>query len=283
MVIDFHTHIFPDAIAPKALARLVDNLHTYAHLYGETVPHTDATLNGLHASGQAHGIDCQVVMPIATSSKPSSTLNDFAAQVDRTPGFRSFGSIHPANPEWPAELERIAALGLKGIKLHPEYQQFFVDDPAAIQVVKAASAYGLWVLFHAGADVGLPPPFHCTPDRVIRLRQAVPEARIILAHMGGYLLWEEVLRALPEMDALLDTSFCLPNHPERWDLFASLIRENGTDRILFGTDSPWEDQGIALQRTTDFFARYAFTPDEQAAILSQNARRILGIETPTAV
>ena len=98
----------------------------------------------------------------------SPTLNDFAAQVNRLPGLRSFGSVHPRNPVFRQELERVRSLGLRGIKLHPEYQGFFVDDPEGIAVVRAAADLGLWVVFHAGADIGMPPPIHCTPEDVYK-------------------------------------------------------------------------------------------------------------------
>ena len=83
MIIDFHTHAFPDKLAPGALAHLTENARAYAHLYGEAHPHTDATLDGLTASARRAGIDFSLVLPIATSPKPSRTINDFAAQADK--------------------------------------------------------------------------------------------------------------------------------------------------------------------------------------------------------
>ena len=276
MLIDFHTHLFPDAIAEKARARLVENPRPYASVYGETRPHTDATTAGLTASSRAAGLDVSVVMPIATSPRPSETINNFAAQVDALPGLRSFGSVHPDNPDAMKELERAASLGLRGIKLHPEYQGFFADSPACAAVVKKAAELGLWVLFHAGEDIGMPPPVHCTPAHVVRLRDRVPGAKIILAHMGGYRCWDEVERMLPSMDVYLDTSFCLPNERGEWDRFARIIRAAGCGRVLFGSDSPWADQAEALAAAREFLAAYGFSGEEQAAVLGGNAARILG-------
>lgn len=277
MIIDFHTHAFPDKLAPGALAHLVENAGKYAHLYGPARPHTDATLAGLIASETRSGVDVSLVLPIATSPKPSQTLNNFAAQADKTPGLRSFGSVHPENPEWREELERIAALGLRGIKLHPEYQGFFADDPACIEVVREAARLGLWVIFHAGADIGMPPPIHCTPERVVRLRQAAPDAKIILAHMGGYLCWTEVLEVLPAMGVAIDTSYSIPNHPESHALFAAIIRAVGVENVFFGTDSPWEDQKAGVDATRRFLKEQRFSEGEAAAILGGNAARILGM------
>ena len=170
----------------------------------------------------------------------------------------------------PADVVRkAAALGLRGIKLHPEYQGFFVDDPACAAVVRKASALGLWVVFHAGADIGMPPPIHCTPERVIRLRQDAPDAKILLAHLGGYRVWEEVLAAMPAMGAAIDTSFCIAGHPERCAA--------GVSRVFFGTASPWEDQAASLDATRRFLAASGFSREETAAILGGNAARELGI------
>lgn len=275
MRIDFHTHIFPDKIAACALRHLVENTRAYEHLYGPVSPHTDATMEGLLASSRKAGLDFSLVLPIATSPQPSPTINDFAAIVNQTDGLRSFGSVHPLNPAFEAEMERLKGLGLRGIKLHPEYQGCFADGPETIAVVKAAAARGLWVIFHAGADIGMPPPVHCTPERILRLRQAVPDARIILAHMGGYLLWEDVLQAVAGMDVYIDTSFCIPNHPDQHPLFAEIIRAVGPERVLFGTDSPWAAQKGTLQATELFLQEQGFTPDETEAILGGNAARIL--------
>lgn len=276
MLIDFHTHLFPDAIAGKALARLAENTRPYVSVYGETRPHTDATAAGLAASSREAGLDVSVVMPIATSPRPSETINNFAAQVDAMPGLRSFGSVHPDNPDAMKELERAASLGLKGIKLHPEYQGFYADSPACAAVVKKAAELGLWVLFHAGEDIGMPPPVHCAPAHVARLCDQAPGAKIILAHMGGYRRWAEAEALLPSMDVYLDTSFCLPNERGEWDRFARIIRTAGCGRVLFGTDSPWADQTEALAAAREFLAAYRFTGAEQAAILGGNAARILG-------
>ena len=280
MIIDFHTHLFPDAIAARALSRLVDNTRPYTQRYGETRPHTDATAAGLTASARAAGIDVSVVMPIATSPRPSETINTFAAEVDRLPGLRSFGSVHPRCPDAFRELERIRQLGLRGIKLHPEYQGCFADAPETVAVVKRAGELGLWVLLHAGEDIGMPPPVHCAPEHAVRLCEAAPEARIIFAHMGGYRQWQEAERILPGSGAYVDTSFCLPNHPEEWERFALLARALGADHVLFGTDSPWADQAQALACARRFFDQAGFTGEEREAMLGGNAAAILAGAAP---
>lgn len=277
MIIDFHTHIFPDAIAPKALSKLTYAIRTGGYDFEPDAPYTLATADSLAASSAAAGIDISVVMPIATSPHPSQTINSFAAAVNKRRGLRSFGSVHPQNPDALTELERICALGLKGIKLHPEYQSCYVDEPETVAVVRKASELGLWVLFHAGVDVGIKPPVHGTPERFARLRQAVPDAPIILAHMGGFSLWQEVEQIFPGLGFYVDTSTSLSAFPGEWDRFARIIRALGTDHVLFATDSPWADQATSLRVTNKFLSTYDFSEDEQKAILGGNAAKILSL------
>ena len=284
MVIDFHTHIFPDSIAPKALHTLTQNIRTADTRFDAGAPYTMATADSLLASSRDAGLDISVVMPIATSPHPSATLNAFAAEVDKLPGLRSFGSVHPDNPQAMQELEHIRELGLVGIKLHPEYQSCYVDEPATVTVVRKAAALGLWVLFHAGEDIGLPPPVHGTPARFARLREAAPDARIILAHMGSYGLWKDVERLLPGMGLYIDTSFSLTDSPPSsgttqvqaaWEPFVRIVRAMGTDHVLFGSDSPWSDQRRALHTLRDFLRFGQFNEQESQAILGGNAAGIL--------
>lgn len=275
MIIDFHTHLFPGNLAKKALDQLVKNLRAYEPESDPEAPYTDATAAGLIASERAAGIDLSVVMPIATSTRPSETLNNFAAEIDKIPGLRSFGSVHPKSPDALSELDRVCKMGLRGIKLHPEYQECYADSDETAAVVRHAAKLGLWVLFHAGTDVGMPPPVHGTPSRFARLRRAVPEANIILAHMGAFRLWEQAEREYRGLGFYVDTSFSLDDRPGDWESFARLIRILGTDHVLFGTDSPWADQTKSLRMTRSFLRGHGFTGDETSAILGGNAKRIL--------
>lgn len=278
MRIDIHTHIFPDAIAEKALCKLTESTRSYESIYGVITPYTNATADGLLASSKAAGLDYSVVLPIATSPHPSHTINNFAAAINKRPGLRSFGSVHPRNPEAMQELERIKELGLRGIKLHPEYQNCYVDESATIAVVKKATELGLWVLFHAGRDIGIQGPVHCAPEHVARLRDAVPDAHIILAHLGGFNMWKEIEGVLPSLGVYVDTSFSISKFTEQWELFARMIRALGVDRVMFGTDSPWNDQTQAVHVTEKFFKEYGFSKPESDAIFGGNAAKILGLE-----
>lgn len=264
MVVDVHTHAFPDALAERAVSHLA--------AVAQVPAYTDGTCAGLRASSRLAGIDLAVIAPIATKPSQVRSINAWAAAVNREAnGLLCLGTLHPQLEDWEAEIDRMVADGLRGIKLHADYQGFFVDDPALFPVYRALADAGLLVLHHAGVDIGLPPPVHCPPDRLARALDAVPELTVIAAHMGGYVQWDEVERCLVGRNLYFDTSYSLPDMgPER---FVSLARAHGVDRILFGTDSPWADQAAAV---ADFRA-LPFTGPEQAAILGGNAARLLGL------
>ena len=168
MLIDFHTHMFPDKIAERAIESLKQGIiNTHGKLLLE--PQTDGTLSGLLNSMDKYGVDMSIVMPIATSPTQHTTINRFAKESTDNRRIISFGSIHPRQEDWEEALEDIAESGLKGIKMHPEFQTFFIDEPIVEKIVRKCQGLGLLILFHAGEDYGYKPPFHCTPEKLRKL------------------------------------------------------------------------------------------------------------------
>ena len=283
MVVDFHTHTFPDSIAAAAVAKLQAASHTK--------PFTDGTVRALAASMAAASVDWSVVLPVATSPKQVPRVNNAAIAQNasaRETGILSLGCMHPDYTDWSAELARLAAQGVRGIKLHPVYQGTDFDDPRYLRILDRAGELGLLVLIHAGLDVGFPGVVRASPAMIWRAVQAVGPVTLVLAHMGGWRCWEEVMDLLPDTGAYLDTSFSLgamtPNGdgyyktPEELalldaDSFVGMVRRFGADRLLFGTDSPWGDQSACLRQ----FRALPLTDAEQDAILGGNAVRLLGL------
>ncbi len=263
MVIDFHTHIFPDHIAEKTIEKLsgVSGL----------APYTDGTLDGLKRSMTASGVDCSVVLPVATKPSQAASINAYAARITGRDGIISFGSIHPLSESWKSELDEVAALGLKGIKLHPEYQRFFIDDERVYPVIVYAKSLGLTVVFHSGVDIGLPEEVHCTPERARRMIGAVGGGKLVFAHGGGYLCWDDALRCLAGQNVYLDISFTVGRLSD--DKFLQLVRAHSADKILFGSDIPWGSQRIDLEAID----RIGLTEEERSRILYKNAAALLGI------
>lgn len=270
MIIDFHTHIFPDKIAGKTISILSER--------ASLTPSTDATLDGLLASMKEAGIDISVVLPVVTKPSQFDSVNAFAAEVNRERGIISFGGIHPDCENVEEKIEFLAAQGFRGIKLHPDYQDgVYIDDERYIRIIKHALYCGLLVITHAGLDVGFPDPVHCTPERSARMLDAVypgggiGEARIIFAHSGGHAMGEDVKKYLCQKNVWFDLAFTLGHVP--LGETADIIRAHGAERILFATDSPWSSQARDVERVK----KLGLTEDELELILWKNAAGLLGL------
>lgn len=262
MIIDIHAHCFPDQLASRALDVLCHNSGVPAC--------TDGTCGDLIASMRQAGIDRSVIVPIATRPSQARSINAWATMInEQHPELICFGTLHPLQDDLPAEIDRLVADGIRGVKFHPDYQEFFVDSPELTSMYRALADAGLVVLFHAGVDIGLPPPVHCTPDRLARVLDAVPSMTVIAAHMGGYECWDDVERYLVGRNLYFDTSYSLADlGPER---MVAMMCAHGTDRIVFGTDSPWTDQAAEVAGIRGL----SLTDDEINAVLGGNAERLL--------
>lgn len=263
MIIDFHTHCFPDDMAFKVVPFLAGA--------AGIKPVLDGTLSGLRNSMEQAGIDYCVIQNIATKTNQTSTINDWAAKVQCS-GIISFGSVHPDYSYWEDELIRIKKLGLKGLKYHPDYQRFFIDDEKMYKIYEKIFELDLIILFHAGLDIGLDPPYHCTPERLLKVIEKFPGGKIVAAHMGGYDYWDEVEMLLAGKDIFLDTSYSF-NDLGR-EKMSRLIKIHGTDKILFATDSPWTDQGEEIKNISSL----PLTEEDKKKIFWENAADLLKLK-----
>ena len=140
-------------------------------------------------------------------------------------------------------------------------------------IYEALFQEGLILLLHAGVDIGLPPPVHCTPDRLARVLDRCPGGKIVAAHMGGFRCWEESARLLAGRELYFDTSYSFTELGAVE--MAGLARAHGVDRVLFGTDSPWTAQAEELAK----IRRLDLLPLDQERILGRNALLLLGAGT----
>lgn len=266
MVIDFHTHIFPDKIAAKTIKALEEE--------GSVKAFTNGTLGGLKASMKESNIDISVILPVVTRPSQFDSVNSFAAEINGKEGIISFGGIHPDSEDYRGQLVEIKASGLPGIKLHPDYQATFIDDPKYINIIRYAVELGLIVIIHAGLDIGLPDPVHCPPERSAAMLSQIEgeHARIILAHMGGYDRWDDVEEYLVGTKAILDTSYCFGKISD--EQFIRIVKNHGADRILFASDSPWSGQKESLEHLKSL----ELTEEELEYITFKNAAQLLGME-----
>ncbi len=237
MIIDFHVHLFPDAIAAETVRSLAAGAGVN--------PRGDGTVADLLRRMDAAGVDRSVVLPVATRPDQEESILRWVSGLPRD-RFEPFGAVYPRGPEAARTVHRIAESGLRGFKLHPDYQGFFVDDPMADPVYEAAVERNLIVLFHAGVDIGLPEPVHAPPIRLRKVLDRHPGLRVVLAHLGGYRMWDEVEEFLVGRDCYLDTAYVLDSiDPEQ---FLRIVRRHGAEKVLFATDSPWGDASDELAK-----------------------------------
>ncbi len=261
-IIDFHTHFYPEKVVGKALAFVRSVL----------TPATDGTRQGLLSSMRKAGIELSLGLPLVASPKNTVSINRFAAAESYGP-IRCLGSVHPEDPDPAATVRWIAGMGLPGLKLHPEYQQFRFPEERLLPLWEACQEHGLWILTHAGCDVRYTPPFHSSPGELAAFHRRFPELVLVVAHFGGMEMWEEAERELVGSGVYLDLAFIGPEQlpPER---LTRLIRKHGADRVLFGSDSPWRGQREAV----DYIRSLPLTAAEQACIFYENAAKLLNLK-----
>jgi predicted TIM-barrel fold metal-dependent hydrolase len=266
MVIDFHTHVFPDRIAEKTIEKLEE--------FGQVKAFTNGTLEGLKKSMLENNITISVVLPVVTKPSQFDAVNTYAAEITGKEGIISFGGIHPDTEDYREKLMEIKKMGLLGIKLHPDYQETFIDAPKMVRIIQTATELDLIVLIHAGMDIGLPEPVHCSPKRTANMLNQIDrsDTRIVLAHTGGYGMWDEVEEELVGRNVWFDISYSLGIIDD--EQFVRIVKNHGADRCLFATDSPWSDQG----ETQDYLRKLDFTEEELERLFYMNALELLGME-----
>ena len=268
MVIDFHTHAFPDKIAKRALQSLVDGAVRASNC--KLVPVTDGTVSGLKKIMSECNIDLSVVLPIATRVTQSESINNFAESIN-CENIISFGSLHPLQEDWEYCLKDLAERGFKGIKLHPEFQDFFIDSKESVRILRLAEDLGLYTVIHAGKDVGFLPPVHATPEKIKNTLDYISGKYLVCAHLGSWSMWDDVKKYLVGTKVSFDTAYTANSADKEQTL--RIIRNHGADKIIFGSDAPWQSP----KSTLEFIRSLGLTETELELIEYKNAKRILGI------
>lgn len=267
MYIDFHVHAFADNIAERAISQLLANSAEFGF-----VPSTDGTVSDLRRMLKEKNISKAVLLPIATKPSQQTIINNWAISV-KDDFFYPFGTVHPQAEDRFNELQRIKDSGLYGIKLHPDYQDFFVDDDKMIPLYKQCAQLGLPVLIHAGIDPLSPQLVHCTPQAAARVFDAVPEMTLILAHGGGMLRWNDVEKYLAGKKGNLYFDISAISGYISHDQLSRIVKKHGADKILFGSDSPWSDPVNEINMVDSL----DLTDEEKDMIFYKNAMDILHI------
>lgn len=264
MLIDFHTHLFPDHIAEKALPNL-------AKISGLN-PVTNATMQVTLHKMDNWGVSLAVVLHIATNEKQQQNVNTYAKSINNE-RLISFGSVYPTSDTALTELDSVVQSGLKGIKLHPDYQGFDVDDPNVYPLYERLSSYHIPVVFHTGFDPLSPNHVHATPKMMLNVIRNFPNLKVICAHFGGMNMWNDTETYLVGKNVYFDTSMCASNiSPEQ---ATRIIKNHGYEKILFGSDCPWQSPLDSFE----FIDRLTITPNEKDFIFYKNALRLLNLSS----
>lgn len=260
---DTHIHFFPDTLAGKALPRL-SGICKCPYF-------TDGTRGGTAAALAEWGCSGGMALHIATTAKQQTSVNNFAAESQHD-SIRCFGSVFPYAENALEEMRRIKELGLYGIKLHPDYQEFFIGDDAALPIYAEAEKLGLPIAFHTGRDPYSPSLVHCPPDVLAKIADLFPNLTIIAAHMGGMDMPEAAAQYLAgKSNVYFDTAFA--SHFLTPGQLEELIRLHGVGRVLFATDCPWStfpEEKALLEAT-------GLKPAEKEQIACRNAESLFGI------
>jgi predicted TIM-barrel fold metal-dependent hydrolase len=257
MVIDFHSHVYPDKIASKA----VDNIGEFYRLS----MHGKGTVQELLESGRTGGIDRFVVFSAAAIPGQTGRINDYIASVCKEhPECTGFGTLHPDMPDPGEEIDRILSLGLKGLKFHPDMQKFNIDSHRMMKIYSLIEGK-LPVIFHTG-DYRYS---YSHPARLRAVLDKYPKLIAIAAHFGGWSIFDMALEHLRDPFCYFDISSSLPYLGKK--RAAELIRIYGSRRFLFGSDYPMWDPGQCLRE----FLELDLTDSEKESILYKNALEIL--------
>lgn len=256
-IIDFHNHAFPAKIERKAVR------HLERH-YSIDIPRI-GDMQSLCLSAQNAGIEYLVLHASATHRSQVTSANDWIASFTNS-NIIGFGTLHPDYEDCLGELKRIKELGLRGLKLHSDFQGFNIDDPSMYYIYDALGS-NFPLLMHVG-DENLD---SSSPQRLAKILELFPHITVIAAHLGGYSRWDEARQYLVGKNLYLDTSSTL------WKLdpreATAIIREHGADKVLFGSDYPVASHEEELER----FLSLPLKEGEREKILWKNGAKILGL------
>ncbi|MDL2209305.1 amidohydrolase family protein [Desulfovibrio sp. OttesenSCG-928-O18] len=265
MLTDIHTHVFHPAVAERALARIAGV---------GFAPTGTGVLADLLARESAAGIERVLCLTAAMTGSQVRPANNFMLDLARRPKalpeepqVTVFGTVHPEYEHWPEELDRLEKAGVRGLKLHPNFQQLAFDDPRLFPILEAVGSRFI-ILCHAGCEKPLETN-PANPYKLAKLVDMFPETTFIAAHLGGYADGAVALEALAGKDVWLDTS----NTRRLGDAFARrIVAKHPFERLLFGTDYPLFDPA---QEIPEQQQRLGFSDSRMQALLA-NADALLG-------
>jgi len=269
MIIDFHTHVFPEKIAAKTIDALAKN--------SNNTPSFNGTVDGLLCVMDRANCDISVALPVLTKPTQFDSVANYAIAINErfkneSRKIISFAGMHPDCDDIEGKLTFLKNNGIKGVKIHPDYQSTFIDDPKYIRILEVCKELDLIVVTHSGIDDGyVGQPVRCPVERVKDVIKKVWHRKFVLGHYGAHKQWQETLDFLCDFDVYFDTAFTLNEIPE--ELFKSILKRHGDDKILFATDCPWQD----IKNNVEVIKGYKLGKETEEKIFYKNAIKLLGI------
>ena len=259
-IADAHTHIFPTKIAAKAAKSIGD--------FYETEMFADASVKNLLAAGDKIGVSKYLVCSSAVTPEQAFNINEFIAEECRKePKFLGFATLHPLMPDYKEEIAHAKSLGLRGVKIHSDFQKVDIDNPQSIDFYREIAKNNLPVLFHMGDNRY----DYSSPDRLKTLMRKVPDLVVFAAHFGGYRCWDRVAALEPNENLYFDTSSALTVIDKNMAL--GLIEKFGVDKFFFGTDFPMWNPEEEIER----FYSLGLSKSENEKILYNNFAKVFNL------
>ena len=264
-IIDCHCHVYPDKIAEKA----VDAIHNFYDI----PMNYDGKYSTLVENGRKNGIVHFVVFSVATTPSQVRAINEFIAGVsERSNGIvTGLGTLHPDADSVEDDFLHLKNLGLKGVKLHPDFQKFGINDEKCHKIYELCKG-NVPVMLHTGDSRYN----FSNPDNLIPVLEKYPDLTVIGAHLGGWSVWDEAAEKLSKYSNFyVDCSSCF-----NWldsKKIKEIIRKYGAEKILFGTDYPmWN-----YEKELDCFASLSLDSDEKEMIFYKNAVKLFKLDEKT--
>ena len=234
--IDFHTHAFPDDLAARAIPHLEEEGNIKAFLNG--------TVTDLLRSMDRAGIEKSLICSIATRPSQFHSILDWSKTI-RSNRIISLPSVHPKAVNLREQLHIIHEEGFIGIKLHPYYQDFFIDDDTLEEMYGSLTEHDLLVVMHTGFDIAFPRVELCNPPRILKVLEKFPELKLITTHLGAWDQWDEVRELLIGKPIYMELSYALDFLEPQ--IARDMITMHPPGYLLYGSDSPWSDQKNSLE------------------------------------
>ncbi|RPJ06896.1 MAG: amidohydrolase [Spirochaetaceae bacterium] len=261
-IIDFHTHAFPDTVADKAVPLLEHEADTKAF--------HDGKISSLLASMDRAGIEKAVVCSISTKPSQFTPILQWSLDI-KSDRLVPLASVHPEDPDLVAHIHAVKQAGLLGIKMHPYYQCYSVNESRMDPFYQALEETGLFLVCHTGFDIAFPHDRIADPEKIVDVIKRFPKLRFITTHLGAWKDWEEVEKHIIGRPILMEISYTLGILDD-----ASAVRlllKHPSDYIIFGTDSPWDDQKMAVDR----FMALRIPDKIKEKVMFKNPARLLGL------